>query len=153
VSPRVVIAVLAVAAGLLLGVELALGARDFGEVHLAAPCATHPPLARGGLDGTVQRIVLDALDRASCKLGTTRERLLLSLTPDGARYKNWSDADVQSLLRSSLVTGIDDAEARGELNGVAARLLRVVAQHAPVQLVVEIASHFNELSALSSLIP
>jgi hypothetical protein len=154
VSARAVIALLAAAAVLLLGVELALGARDYGEVHLGATCAqtTLPP--GGGLDRTVQRIVVGALDRASCRLGTTRERLLLSLSPNGgSRFKNWSDADAERVLRDSLVAAIDDAEQRGDLNGIEARILRELAQRAPVQLIVEAANHIDDLVGLANLIP
>lgn len=153
-SARVVVAGLAAAALLLLGVELAMGARDFGEVRLGAPCAqtTLPPGA--GLDRTVQRIVIGALDRASCQLGTTRERLLLSLSPNGgSRFKNWSDADEERVLRGALVSSIDDAERRGDLSTVEAGILRQLAQRAPVQLVVQAASHLDDLLGLANLIP
>lgn len=153
-SARAVMAGLAAAALLLLGVELALGARDYGEVQLGAPCAQTALPPGGGLDRTVQRIVISALDRASCGLGTTRERLLLSLSPNGgSRFKTWSDADEERLLRDSLVLSIDDAEQRGDLNGVEAGLLRQLAQRAPVQLVVQAASHLDELLGLANVIP
>jgi hypothetical protein len=154
VSARAVMAGLAAAALLLVGVELALGARDYGEVHVGAPCAqtTLPP--GGGLDRTVQRIVIGALDRASCGLGTTRERLLLSLSPNGgARFRDWNQADEERLLRDSLVASIDDAEKRGDLNGVEAGILRELAQRAPVQLLVQAASHIDDLLGLANLIP
>jgi hypothetical protein len=153
-SARAVVALLAAAALLLLAVELALGARGYGEVHLGAPCTqtTLPP--GGSLDRRVQRIVVGALDRASCKLGTTRERLLLSLSPNGgSRFKDWDDADVERVLRDALVSSIDDAEARGDLNGVEARILRELAKRAPAELVVEAANHLDDLLGLANLIP
>ena len=102
----------------------------------------------------MQRIVIGALDRASCQLGTTRERLLLSLSPNGgSRFKNWSDADEERVLRDALVSSIDDAEQRGDLNGVEAGILRELAQRAPVQLVVQAAGHLDDLLGLANLIP
>ncbi len=153
-SARVVMAGLAAAALLLLGVELALGARDYGEVDLGVPCAqtTLPP--GSGLDRTVQRIVIGALDQASCRLGTTRERLLLSLSPNGgSRFKNWSDADEERVLRDALVSSIDAAEQRGDLNGIEAGILRELAQRAPVQLIVQAANNLDSLLGLANLIP
>jgi hypothetical protein len=154
VSARAVLVGLAAAAVLLLGVELALGAREYGQVHLAAPCAQRTLPPGGGLDRTVQRIVVGALDHASCKLGTTRERLLLSLSPNGgSRFKDWSDADVERVLRDALVSSVDDAERRGDLNGVEARILRELAQRAPANLVVQLAGHLNDILGLANLIP
>jgi hypothetical protein len=153
-SARVVIAGLAAAALLLLGVELSMGARDFGEVHLGAPCEQTQLPTGSGLDRTVQRIVIGALDQASCKLGTTRERLLLSLSPNGgSRFKDWNDADEERLLRDSLVSSIDDAEQRGDLNGVEAGILRELARRAPVDLVVQAATHLDDLLGLANLVP
>ena len=153
-SARVVIAVLAATALLLLGVELALGARDFGEVHLGAPCTQTALPPGSSLDRRVQRIVIGALDRASCRLGTTRERLLLSLSPNGgSRFKDWSDADEERVLRDALVSSIDDAQQRGDLNGVEAGILRELAQRAPVQLIVQAATHLDSLLGLANLIP
>jgi hypothetical protein len=154
VSARLVIAGLAAAAVLLLGLELALGARDYGEVRLGAPCTQTQLPVGSGIDRTVQRIVIGALDRASCKLGTTRERLLLSLSPNGgSRFKDWSDADEERLLRDALVSSIDDAERRGDLNGVEAGILRQLAQRAPVDLVVQAATHLDDLLGLANLFP
>ncbi len=151
-SPRGVIAALAAAALLLLAVELALGARDYGEVDLGAPCRPHALYEPGGLDGTVQRVVLEGLDGAACRLGTTRERLLLSLSPSSnGRFGSWSNDEVEAAVRASLVVAIDEAERRGDLNGVEAGLLREVAERAPVDLVVGLAQRIGDLSALGSL--
>jgi len=152
VSGRAVIATLAAAALLLLAVELALGARDYGKVDLGAPCQANALFEPGGLDGTVQRIVLQGLDGAACRLGTTRERLLLSLSPSSkGRFGSWSDDEVEAAVRASLVAAIDEAERRDDLNGVEARLLRELAERAPVDLVVGLASRIDDLSALSDL--
>lgn len=153
-SARVVIAGLAAAALLLLGVELSMGARDYGEVHLGASCEQTQLPTGSGLDRTVQRIVIGALDQASCKLGTTRERLLLSLSPNGgSRFKDWNDADEERLLRDSLVSSIDEAEQRGDLSGLEAGILRELARRAPVDLVVQAATHLDDLLGLANLVP
>ena len=43
------------------------------------PVGARPLFPSGGIDGTTQRIVLDGLGRAACKLGVTREELVVSL--------------------------------------------------------------------------
>ena len=146
------IAALAAAALLLLAVELALGARDYGDVDLGAPCQPHALFEPGGLDGTVQRIVLEGIDGAACRLGTTRERLLLSLSPASeGRFGSWSNDEVEAAVRASLVASVDEAERRGDLNGVEARVLREIAERAPVDLIVGLADRIDDLSALADL--
>jgi hypothetical protein len=152
-SPRTLIAALALAAVSLLTVELALGARDYGRVDLAKPCSAEPRLAGGGFDATVQRILLSALSDTACELGTTREELVLSFSPrTGRRYRSWSDSELEHALRSGLARAVDDAEDRGELNPVEARALRELAEHAPVELVLEAGKHVDTLAALARLI-
>ena len=151
-TPRAVIATLAAAALLLLAVELALGARHYGDVELGAPCQAHALFEPGGLDGTVQRIVLEGIDGAACRLGTTRERLLLSLSPASeGRFGSWSNDEVETAVRASLIAAVEEAERRGDLNGVEARVLREIAERAPVDLIVGLADRIDDLSALADL--
>src|SRR5262249_2393982 len=65
----------------LLVVELALGALHFGSTKLADPCVSKPAFSGGGIDGAIQRFALEGLNGAACKLGTTREALVLSFVP------------------------------------------------------------------------
>ena len=68
-----------------LGVEWPPAPASIGEYVAADPCTAPPdPYPGGGLDGIVQRIALSALNGAACELGTTRERLVLSLDPTAA---------------------------------------------------------------------
>jgi hypothetical protein len=152
-SARAAIAVLAAAAVLLLAVELALGARDYGDVDLGAACQSHALYEAGGLDGTIQRVILEGLDGASCRLGTTRERLLLSLSPSSkGRFGSWSDGEVEAAVRASLVTAVGEAEGRGDLNGIEARLLREVAERAPLDRLVDLAEGIGGLPGLGGLL-
>jgi electron transfer flavoprotein alpha/beta subunit len=151
--PAVLVALLLVAGGTLIAVELALGARDYGRVELAPACSAPPPqLDRNGLDRTIQRIVLGALSEAACELETTREELVLSLSPrTGSRYGTWSDEELEEALRAGLVEAVDDARDRGELGSTEARVLRELAERAPVQLILEAAERADILSALDLL--
>jgi hypothetical protein len=148
--PAVIPLVLIVAGATLIAVELALGARDYGRVELSPACsAPTPQLEGGGFDRTTQRIVLAALSRAACELGTTREELVLSLSPrTGSRYGSWSDDQLERALRAGLVRAVEDARARGELGAVEARVLRELAERAPVELILEAAEHAELLAAL-----
>jgi hypothetical protein len=151
--PAIVAALLVVAGAMLIAVELALGARDYGRVELTPACSAPPPqLERDGLDRTIQRIVLSALSGAACELGTTREELVLSLSPrSGGRYGSWSDEALERALRAGLVRAVEEARARGELGSLEARVLRELAERAPVELVLEAAENADILAALADL--
>jgi hypothetical protein len=146
----VLAAALVVAGATLIAVELALGARDYGRVELTPACSAPPPrLEGGGLDRTIQRIVLSALTGAACELGTSREELVLSLSPrTGSRYGSWTGEELEETLRAGLVRAVDDARDRGELGSVEARVLRELAERVPVQLILEAAEHADLLSGL-----
>ena len=74
-TPAVAVLVaLFVAAAVLIAVEFAKGAAQAGSVQLANPCVSRP--FRGDV---VQRVVLDGLDGAACRLHVSREELVLSL--------------------------------------------------------------------------
>ena len=151
--PAALAGLLLVAGATLIAVELALGARDYGRVELRPACSAPPTqLDRDGLDRAVQRVVLNALSEAACELGTTREELVLSLSPrTGSRYGSWSDEELEQALRAGLVRAVDDARARGELGSTEARLLRELAERAPVQLILEAAERADILSSLDLL--
>ena len=115
------------------------GAVDTGEFEAADPCTAGPdPYEGGGLDGLVQGIALSALNGAACELGTTRERLVLSLDPDsGYDDVTWDDETAEQALRVGAERAIDDAEERGSLPGFVASILRFAVERAPVSWLVE----------------
>ena len=79
----------------LIAAEIADGAADVGEYEAADPCTAPPDTYPGdGLDAIAQRIGLSALNGAACELGTSREKLVLSLDPDsGYDDVTWDDDD------------------------------------------------------------
>lgn len=125
------------------GVALALVSADLivaartSTVHVAAPCATRPLFPRGGVDGTTQRIVLDGLGRAACRLGVTREELVVSLAPQSGQHLRQPSPKVERALRGGLAAAVDAAQKRGELSGVVAFLVRQAVEHAPLDRLVE----------------
>src|SRR5262249_39125245 len=70
---------------LLVGLEVRAGARDYGRRTYVDPChGPADPYPEGsGIDGTLQRIALSAINGAACKLGVSREELVLSLDSQG----------------------------------------------------------------------
>ncbi len=141
---KAVAAILA-AAVVLIAVELGTGAWSFGETKTVNPCTTHVSYSGGGLDGAVQRVVLDGLNGAACELHTTREELVLSLRPSGARPIKWDSKTIERALRAGMVRAIDDAEQRGDLPGIVASILKEAASHAPVQFLINGGSRLSDI--------
>ena len=69
---------LALSAGL-LGVQLASGGADFVPQRAADPCLDRGRTGTDDLEGLAETVVLTGLDEAACKLGVSRERLLLAM--------------------------------------------------------------------------
>jgi hypothetical protein len=136
VSERVVLAALLAAALVLVAVELGKGAADPVSPALANPCRPRPAHG-GGLDATIQRIVLDGLDGAACRLHTTREELVLSLGPGTGFRRRWDRRTIEVALRAGLLRSVDEAERRGDVPGFVAGVLRRLVQSAPLDRLIE----------------
>jgi hypothetical protein len=127
-----------VGAAALIALELANGAASAGALAVRDPCEPRRAFPGEGLDATLQRIVFDGLDGAACELGTTREELVLSLSPSsGVEPIPWDDETIERALRAGLLEAIDDAEERGSLNALVAVVLRQAVEHGPVQWLVD----------------
>jgi hypothetical protein len=118
-----VLATLFAAAVVLVGVELALGAAHAGGVRLGDPC-----VSRTFARDIVQRVVLQGLDHAACRLQTSREELVLSLTSRSQRR--------EEALRAGLLRAVDDAVQRGEIPGLLADPLRELIRTAPIDKLI-----------------
>lgn len=127
----IVVALLASGAAL-VGVELGKGALSQPAPKIADPC--QPREGRtGGIDATLQRIVLDGLDGAACRLHTTREELVLSIGGGGVGVtRRWDEHTIEVALRAGMLRAVDAAERRGDLPGFAADALRGIVEHAPL---------------------
>ena len=117
----------------LVAVELSLGALSEPTPKIADPCKPRDGRTVG-FDATVQRIVLDGLDGAACRLGTTREQLVLSLSGTGP--VRWSRKTIERAVRAGLLHAVDQAQARGDIGSLPSFLLRQVIERAPLQLLI-----------------
>ena len=136
---------LGLAAAVLIVIELANGALDYGESKVADPCVPRATFPGEGFQDTIQRIVLDGLDGAACELNTTREELVLSLDPDLGRNVDWDRETLERAVRAGLLESIADAEARDSIGGLAARLLREVVERAPLDWLIQGGSSLADL--------
>ena len=128
----VLVAVLVASVALLVA-ELATSAAHEG-VEIENPCGTRAPFPGSGIDGVTQRIVLDGLDGAACRLHTSREELVLSL---GNGKRRWDARTIETALRAGLLRAVDDAEQRGDLPSFLAPLVRRVVESTPLEKLVE----------------
>jgi MFS family permease len=67
------------------GIAYASSTKD--EVQIADPCHDRDLPDVGGITGALQNLSLEALDRAACKFGSSREELLLALFDDRLQHK------------------------------------------------------------------
>ncbi|HEX3685977.1 MAG TPA: hypothetical protein VHU60_00210 [Gaiellaceae bacterium] len=115
----------------LVGVELGRGALDAPAPKIADPC--HPREGpTGGVDATIQRIVLDGLDGAACRLHTTREELVLSLGGGVGVTRRWDAHTIEVALRAGLLRSVDAAVQRGDVPEFLAPALRGIVERAPI---------------------
>jgi hypothetical protein len=130
-----ILAALLAAVLALVAVELGKGAADEPGPKLAGSCHSRPGRT-GGFDTTVQRLVLEGLDGAACRLHTTREELVLSLAPESGVPRRWDDHTIEVAVRAGLVEAVDKAEQRGDIPGFAAPLVRQLVETAPIDRLI-----------------
>jgi hypothetical protein len=90
--------------------------------------------------------VLDGLDGAACRLGTTREELVLSFA-SGAGYptRRWDRHTIEVAVRAGMLAAVNDAEQRGEISGLLATLLRGAIDAAPLDQLIHGAINLRDL--------
>jgi hypothetical protein len=126
-----ILALLFVAAAVLVGVEFAMGAAHTGDVHLADPCK--PREFRGDV---VQRIVLDGLDGAACRLHVSREELVLSLGSGSPFHRRWDKKTIEVAVRAGLLRSVDEAERRGDIPPLLAEPVRKLIRTVPLDKLI-----------------
>ncbi len=133
----VALAALGLAALVLIAVELGQGALDYGSSKVADPCEPREAFPGSGFDATLQRIVLDGLDGAACELDTTREELVLSIDPALGRDVQWDKETLERAVRSGMQEALADAEDRGDIGSLEARLIQEVIDRAPLDWLIQ----------------
>lgn len=133
---RAVLLALLVAGIALVAVELGLGALNEPSPKIANPCRPRAGGPSGGVDATIQRIVLDGLDGAACRLHTTREELVLSLGGGSLAPRHWDEHTIEVALRAGMLRAVDDAVRRGDVPGFLAPALRGLVQRLPLERLI-----------------
>jgi hypothetical protein len=126
-----ILAALFAAAAVLIIVEFSLGAAHTGEVHLEDPC--RPREFHGDI---VQRVVLNGLDGAACRLHVSREELVLSIGGNSPFHRKWDKKRIEVALRAGLLRAVDEAVRRGEIPALLAGPIRTLIRTAPIDKLV-----------------
>jgi hypothetical protein len=139
-----VLGVTVFASVVLLGLYIGLGGASYAPMRVADPCDERALEAPEGLEMTLQQLALSALDGAACELRITREDLVLALAdPEGrARYldeREISDETLEAAVRGGLERAYDDAVRLGTIDGLEAFLVEQAIEHAPLDVLVDIA--------------
>jgi hypothetical protein len=116
------IAVLLVAA--VLGVQIAAGGGKYVPRRPANPCVPRPiPAIQPQLEPLAGQIVLLGLDSAACRLGISRERLVLALAETRAL-----DPRVPAALKAGMRDAVDRLDREGRLPKVSQLLPQTLDQ-------------------------
>jgi hypothetical protein len=103
------VAVLLVAA--VLGIQVAAGGGDYVPAHPADPCSPRPvPTIPPRLEPVAERVVVLGLDGAACRLGVSRERLVLAIAESGTPNPRTSAA-----LKAGLRDAVNRLDREGRL--------------------------------------
>ena len=130
-----ILAALLLSSVVLVGVELAKGALNEPGPHIADPCVPRGG-PTGGVDATIQRIVLDGLDGAACRLNTSREELVLSVGGGSLAPRHWDEHTIEVALRAGMLRAVDQAEQRGDVPAFLAPALRGLVRRLPLEQLI-----------------
>jgi hypothetical protein len=117
-----IIAVLLVAA--VLGVQVAAGGGRYVPRRPANPCTPRPiPPVQPQLEAVAGQIVLLGLDSAACRLGISRERLVLAVAE-----RRTLNPQTSAALKTGLVDAVDRLDHAGRLPKVSQLLPQALDQ-------------------------
>jgi len=140
-SVRLLLAAAAGAAVLVLAYVL-LGGLDYRPLGTGDPCKPRNWPSVHGTNQISEQVAYSALDGAACKLGVSREELTLAFTSQDtldqfARSHHFGKSQIDDAARVGLLRAIDDGERSGAFNSVEAFVLRIAAQAAPVDRLIQ----------------
>jgi len=122
---------------------VALGGTSYEPTPVANPCAPRPTRPAAGTDERLELVVLAAADAAACRLGVSREELVLALRSvdelDRLAAKEGKTRDeLEAALRDGLVRAVGQAEDEHLIGGTTAGALRFAADHLPLGLLLDV---------------
>jgi hypothetical protein len=134
-----------VTSALLVAIYLALGGASYAPASVADPCAPRDWSEPRGVSEVGEQIVLSALDGAACRIGVSREDIVLAFEDRDSleafgREHGVTEAELERLERA-----ITDAENAGALSPRLANLARGVVDKIPAGLLLDLLDRAPEL--------
>ena len=122
---------------------LALGGASYEPTAVADPCSTREWRNPVDVQQVAEQIVLSGLDGAACKLGVSREELMLGIASNQsldafADEHGITRAAAEKAVRAGLVRAVDDAEKANALPAFAATIARVAVAQIPPSRVLDL---------------
>jgi hypothetical protein len=126
---------------------LALGGASYAPAKTADPCTPRDWREPKGVQAVAEQIVLSGLDGAACKLGVSREDVVLAFGSRAAlerfaREHGVTTTGLERLVRTGIDRAITDAVDAGSLNPSVAQLIRGLASRIPVGDVIDLLDRF-----------
>ena len=127
----------------LVGAYVALGGTSYEPSPVADPCAPRPARETQGTGERIEVVLLAAADGTACRLGVSREELVLALRSVDeldalARQTGKSRDDLEEALRAGLLRAVDEGERQGLIGGTTATGLTFAAEHLPLGLLLSL---------------
>ena len=145
----VALGLLGLAAAVLIGIELAKGALTTGSRRSPTRASSgRRSRARGSRRRSSASSSTGSTGQPASN--TTREELVLSIDPELGRDVEWDRETLERAVRSGLFEAINDAQARGGIGRLEARIMREVVQRAPLDWLIQGGSTWPTSSAASS---
>ena len=127
----------------LVGAYVALGGTSYEPSPVADPCAPRPARAASTTGERLQLVLLAAADKTACRLGVSREELVLALRSVDelerlAIKEHRSRDELEQALRDGLVRAVDEAVDQGLIGNTAASALRFAAERLPLGVLLSV---------------
>ena len=138
------------ASAVLVAVYLALGGASYAPASVDDPCAPRDWSEPRGVAEVGEQIVLSALDGAACRIGVSREDIVLAFEDQDSleafgREHGVTEAELERLARTGLARAVTDAENAGALSPRLANLIRGVVDQIPPGLLVGLLDRVPDL--------
>ncbi len=142
-SGRLLVGVAASIALGLVALYVLAGGRDYRPRPVADPCS--PPTVPTATDRLelAGEVTLDAVQRAACTLGVSRERLTLALlTPEAIgrleQERRLAPSAVEKAIRAAAGQALTDASSTGTITGLELIVLREAVDAVPLDQVLDV---------------
>ena len=138
-----------VAIGLVIA-YVAFGGTSYEPTPVGNPCAPRPTHRASSTDERIEQVVLAASDAAACRLGVSREDLVLALRSVDdldrlARESGHSRHELEEALRDGLVHAVGEAQEQGLIGDRTASTLTFAAEHLPLGLLLSVLRETSSL--------